>query len=122
MIYSPQGEGTRHKNVGLPRSAGFLWREEHSGADAEAAAERLSGVAVDSLHRAGGEAASTPPVDRKIKHIWTASASPILPLLLPPRMVFIGVQIILRHHYSDGMKADLCVRAVSTVCLPDVHG
>lgn len=75
--YSPQGASGRGENVGQPRSACFLRREEDSGAEAEAAAtaaaerRRLQRLAVVSLRGAEGGCSNTAYTDRK-----TASASP----------------------------------------------
>lgn len=88
MIYPPQAESRRRRDVGQPRLAGFRRREDDSAdadADAEAAAverRRLQRVAVVSLHTAEGSCFITACTDRKIQHIWRPSASPVLLLSL----------------------------------------
>lgn len=66
VIYRPQAESRRRRDVGHPRSAGFRRREEDVEAAAAAERRRLQRVAVVSLHRAEGSCCNTACIDRKI--------------------------------------------------------
>lgn len=80
VIYSPQAEIRRRRDMGLSWSAGFRRRGEDAAeaaaaADAEAAERRrLQRIAVVGPHRAERSTVNNACIDRKMHHIWSTSS------------------------------------------------